>query len=305
MQSPGRRPVTHSRFSRPLRSVLPLAAAVAISIALGGCNSVREVTNSIGISDNTDLPRNEAALHRFAEDWGQRYERNPKDKQAAMTYANALRALKQHAQAAAVLQSIAARNPQDREILGAYGKALADAGRLKEAATVLANAHTPERPNWSILSAQGSVADQLGDHEQAQNYYRAALRLQPDEPSVMSNLGLSYALNRQLPQAEDTLREAANKAKADMRVRQNLALVLALEGKFGEAEDWSRRDLAPIDAAANVASIRKMIAQSNTWRDLQQLDRQAQRRDPAKNSTSVAVARPVKPEVPASLANAE
>jgi Flp pilus assembly protein TadD len=122
----------------------------------------------------------------------------------------------------------------------------------------------PERPNWSILSAQGSVADQVGDHGQAQNYYKAAIRMRPDEPSIMSNLGLSYALSKQLPQAEETLRDAANNPKADMRVRQNLALVLALEGKFGEAEDWSRRDLAPIDAAANVASIRKMIAQSNT-----------------------------------------
>src|SRR4051794_11050226 len=156
--------------------------------------------------------------------------------------------------------------------IGAYGKSLADSGRLKEASTVLANAHTPERPNWSILSAQGSVADQLGDHDQAQNYYKAAIRMRPDEPSVMSNLGLSYALSKQLPQAEDTLREAASNPKADMRVRQNLALVLALEGKFGEAEEWSRRDLAPIDAAANVASIRKMIAQSNTWCDLQKLD---------------------------------
>ena len=190
-------------------------------------------------------------------------------------------------------------------MLGAYGKALADAGRLKEASTVLANAHTPERPNWSILSAQGSVADQLGDHKQAQNYYEAAIRMRPDEPSVMSNLGLSYALNKQLPQAEETLRDAANNPKADMRIRQNLALVLALEGKFGEAENWSRRDLAPIDAVANVASIRKMIAQSNTWRDLQQFDRQAQRKDPAKNSTSVAATRPVKQEIPASLANAD
>jgi Flp pilus assembly protein TadD len=297
--------VTQGQLPRPLRSSLPLAAALAVSLALAGCSSVRDMTNSIGLSDSTDLPRNEAALNRFAEDWGQRYDRNPKDKKAAMTYASALRALGQHAQAAAVLQGLAARNPQDREILGAYGKSLADAGRLKEASTVLANAHTPERPNWSILSAQGSVADQLGDHDQAQNYYKAAIRMRPDEPSVMSNLGLSYALSKQLPQAEDTLREAAGNPKADMRVRQNLALVLALEGKFGEAEEWSRRDLAPIDAAANVASIRKMIAQSNTWRDLQKLDHQAQRRDPGKNSTSIAATRPQKQETPASLANAE
>jgi Flp pilus assembly protein TadD len=103
--------------------------------------------------------------------------------------------------------------------------------------------------------------------------------MRPDEPRIMSNLGLSYALNKQLPEAEETRREAANNPKVDMRIRQNLALVLALEGKFGEAEDWSRRDLAPIDATANVASIRKMIAQSNTWRDLQKLDHQARREE--------------------------
>jgi Flp pilus assembly protein TadD len=297
--------VPQGKFPRTLRSFLPIAAAIAVSLALAGCNSVRDMTNSVGLSESTDPPRNEGALNRFAEDWGQRYDRNPKDKATAMTYANALRALGQHAQAVAVLQGLAARNPQDREILGAYGKSLADAGRLKEAAAVLVNAHTPERPNWSILSAQGSVADQLGDHDQAQNYYKAALRMRPDEPSVMSNLGLSYALNKQLPEAEQTLRDAANNARADMRVRQNLALVLALEGKFAEAEDWSRRDLAPMDAAANVASIRKMIAQSNTWRDLQKLDHQAQRRDPAKNITAVAVMRPAKPTAPANLANAE
>jgi len=108
---------------------------------------------------------------------GAALRRNPKDKKTAITYASALRALGQHAQAVAVLQALAARDPQDREILGVYGKSLADAGRLKEASTVLANAHRPERPNWSILSAQGCVADQVGDHGQAQNYYKAAIRM--------------------------------------------------------------------------------------------------------------------------------
>ena len=51
-------------------------------------------------------------------------------------------------------------------------------------------------------------------------------------------------------------------------MRQNLSLVLALEGKFAQAEEWSRRDLPPIEAAANIASIRQMISQSNTWRDI-------------------------------------
>jgi len=221
--------VTPGTLPRIFRSLVPRAAVLAGSLTLAGCNSIREMTS--GLTESTELPKNEGALNRFAEDWGQRYDRNPKDKKTAMTYANALRALGQHAQAVAVLQRLAARNPGSRGV-GAYG-------------------------------------------------------------------------NKQLPQAEETLRDAANNPKADMRIRQNLALVLALEGKFGEAENWSRRDLAPIDAAANVASIRKMIAQSNTWRDLQQFDRQAQRKDPAKNSTSVAATRPVKQEIPASLANAD
>jgi Flp pilus assembly protein TadD len=119
--------VTQGQLPRPFRSLLPLAALLAAARALGGCNSVRDMTTSIGLSDSTDLPRNEAALNRFAEDWGQRYDRNPKDKKTAMTYASALRALGQHAQAVAVLQALAARDPQDREILGVYGKSLADA----------------------------------------------------------------------------------------------------------------------------------------------------------------------------------
>ena len=253
-------------------SPLLLAGILAAALALGGCNktSMSDVTGSIG--ESTELPRGDAALRRFAEEWGDRYEANRKDKKTALTYTRALRALGQHAQAAAVMQGLAIQNPNDMYVLGEYGKALADAGRLREAADILNKAHTPERPNWSILSAQGSVADQMGDHGQAQGFYQAALKIRPDDPMVLSNLGLSYALSRDLPRAEATLREAASQPRADTRMRQNLALVLALEGKFSEAEEVSRRDLSPIDAAANVQTIRKMIAESNTWRDIRKVD---------------------------------
>jgi Flp pilus assembly protein TadD len=155
------------------------------------------------------------------------------------------------------------------EVLGAYGKALADAGRYQEAASVLQGAHTPERPNWSVLSAQGSVADRLGEHEQAQRYYQAALKIAPGEPTILSNLGLSYALTKRLAPAEQALRGAAEHPRADGRVRQNLALVLALQGKFEEAERVQAPDVSPEQARANVASIRRMIEQSNSWRDIQ------------------------------------
>ncbi|MGE5369293.1 MAG: tetratricopeptide repeat protein [Chloroflexota bacterium] len=238
-------------------------------LGLPGCNksSLGDVTGSIGRS--ASLPSDEASLRRYSEQLGQRYERNPKDRAAAIAYAKALHALDQNAQAVAVMQGLAITYPEDMKVLGAYGKALADAGKLQQAAEILEKAHTPERPDWSVLSTQGSIADQLGDHDGARAYYEAALKIRPNEPMILSNLGLSYALAKNLPRAEETLRSAAAQPTADRRVRQNLALVLALQGKFQEAEDLSRRDLSPEEAAQNVAAIREMISQSDTWREIQ------------------------------------
>ncbi|MDR3463842.1 MAG: tetratricopeptide repeat protein [Beijerinckiaceae bacterium] len=257
--------------SRRFPALPELALLASLALALGGCQpaSFGDMTGSTPAA----MPQDPGALRAYADDLGKKYDRRPDDKATALAYARVLKRLTQYAQATAVLQRIAVKNPHDLEILAAYGKALADAGRLQEAAEVLGRAHTPERPNWSVLSAQGSVADQLGNHDQAQSYYVAALKIVPDQPEVLSNLGLSYALQRQMPNAEQTLRKAAAQPGADMRVRQNLALVLALQGKFAEAEEVSRRDLAPIDAAANVASIRQMIAQSDTWKDIKTVGR--------------------------------
>lgn len=256
--------------------LLPLRAGALVLVAalwLSGCNGrgpLGDITGSIGGAP-TALPHDEAGLRRFAEDWGERYDRNPKDRTVALTYARALQGLGQNAQAVAVLQGLAIAYPDDMKVLGAYGKALADAGKLRQAAEILDKAHTPERPDWSILSTQGSIADQLGDHAAARGYYEAALKIRPNEPGVLSNLGLSHALARDLPRAEETLRLAAAQPTADARVRQNLALVLALQGKFPEAEELSRRDLSPLQAKQNVAAIRQMISQSDTWRDIQSI----------------------------------
>ena len=249
-----------------------VAVAALLGLGMAGCSkpNMSDVTGSIGGADSA--PRGDAELRQYAEEWGRRYDADRNDKRSAMNYARALRLLSQHTQAVAVMQGLAIHNSRDMEVLGMYGKALADAGRLQEAAKVLENAHTPERPNWSILSAQGSVADQLGDHAQAQTYYSSALKIRPNDPAVLSNLGLSYALGRDLPRAEATLRQAIAQPGADMRVRQNLALVLALQGKFAEAEEVSRRDLSNVEASANVAEIRRMISQSNTWRDIRKAD---------------------------------
>jgi Flp pilus assembly protein TadD len=258
------------------------AAAFSLALALGGCLSVGDVTGSLRGSSSSaslaaPLPSRDAELRQYADDWGRKFEANPTDRIAALNYARALRALTRYDEEVAVTREAAIKSPHDLALLGAYGKALADVGRYDEAARVLAQADTPERPDWSILRAQGMVADQMGNYDDAQKYYAQALKINPGEPTVMSNLGLSYALQKRLPEAETVLRQAAGDARADKRVRQNLALVLALQGKFDEAEQISRRDLSPSDATANVAAIRDMIAQSNTWRQIQKLDPKAPR----------------------------
>jgi Flp pilus assembly protein TadD len=114
------------------------------------------------------------------------------------------------------------------------------------------------------------------------------LKIAPGEPNVLSNLGLSYALTKQLPLAEQVLRQAAASPRADSRERDNLALVLSLQGKFSEAEQVERQDRSAAAAAANVASIRQMIAQSNSWRDIQTLDARKRGVKPAAGAPAAA-----------------
>ena len=267
-----------------------LALFLGLIAPLGGCHSMDDVTGSIGpvASTSTALPTNDEELRAYAESWGRRYDENPGEKVASINYARALRALTRYQQAVAVMESAAVKAPQDFDILAAYGKALADNGELAQAADVLSRSYTPDRPNWASMSAQGSVADRLGDHEQAQDLYLRALKIAPNEPNVLTNLGLSYALTKQLPLAEQTLRQAAAQPSADRRVRDNLALVLALEGKFAEAQKVNERDMSPQAAAANVAAVRQMIAQSNSWREIQTLDAKKRDRTPAKPKSDAA-----------------
>src|SRR5215218_4860700 len=262
--------------SHPLRG---LAAAALVALAAGGClkRGPADVTGSTGPVE---------AGRRDAQAWAARFEANPGDGAAAIGYAAALRQSDQHAQAVAVLQQAAIRNPKDLPLLAAYGKALADVGRYKEAAEVLGRAHLPEKPDWRILSAQGAVADQVGDHPLAQRYYEAALKIAPGEPNVLSNLGLSYALSKRLPEAEQALREADSHPEADGRVRQNLALVFGLQGKLQEAEAVLRRDLAPEDVAAALATIRRMVAQPNSWAAIRAAEQKSPRPAPVQKKAA-------------------
>jgi Flp pilus assembly protein TadD len=163
---------------------------------------------------------------------------------------------------------VAIANPSDRNVLAAYGKAQAAAGQLQQALDTIGRAQTPDRPDWKLVSAEGAILDQLGRSDEARQRYRSALDIQPNDPSILSNLGMSYVLTGDLRTAETYLRQAAGLPQADSRVRQNLALVVGLQGRFPEAEQIARRELSQQQADANVAYLRSMLSQQNSWQKL-------------------------------------
>lgn len=251
---------------------LSAATSIAAVLLLTSCtpppqSSDPTTTGSISGSANAPSPR--IAM----EQWGERYRTSP-DRDTAINYAQALRANGQPQQAVAVLQEAMLRTPRDPVVAAAYGKALAANGDFDQALKVIHSANSQTNPDWRLLSAEGAINDQLGNWAAARLAYDTALKIAPGEPSILNNLGLSYLLTNNLPQAEAVLRKAAASPRADSRVRQNLALALGLQGKFAEAEQVARAELSQEQADANVAYLRAMISQQNTWRELRQQNSQ-------------------------------
>ena len=242
--------------------LLPLALVVG----LGSCAKGPTTTGSI---DTTiDRPLSDAEIEKASTHWGQRYAKNPKDKAAALNYAAALRQTGRTGQAVAVLQKTVLALPEDREIMAAFGKALAADGQLDRALQVVRRAQTPERPDWRLLSAEAAILDQKGMNREARKIYLQARDYAPDEPTILSNLGMSFLLTGNLPEAETALRQAVSMPGADSRIRQNLALAVGLQGRFQEAEEIAGAELSPEQAQANVAYLKAMLDQQNSWQKL-------------------------------------
>ncbi|MCW1753908.1 tetratricopeptide repeat protein [Rhizobium acaciae] len=265
--------------------ILQGAAASLLVLALAGCSttkdrmttgSVPKLTKPVEEMDATEL---RSATDRL----GQAYAKNPRDPVTGVSYANLLRMNGRDAQALAVMQQVAIANPGDRNVLAAYGKAQAAAGQFQQALDTIGRAQTPDRPDWKLISAQGAILDQMGRASDARQRYRDALDIQPNEPSILSNLGMSYVLTGDLRTAETYLRSAASQPTADSRVRQNLALVVGLQGRFPEAEQIARRELSPQQADANVAYLRGMLSQQNSWQKLAAKDKTPQAVDSSTN----------------------
>ena len=250
---------------KSLMSAICLAGVLAIS----GCASDRMSTGSVGKAPNKPVSRMTVQeLNQTRAYWSRAYSKRPKDKTIGLKFSNVLRMTGRNEQALAVMQQIVIAHPKDRSVLAAYGKALAAAGNLEKALKVIQRAYTPDNPDWRLLSAQGAILDQMGKPKEARLIYRKALDLVPAEPTVLSNLGMSYLLTGDLKTSESYLQNAIKAPRADSRVRQNLALVVGLQGRFGEAEKIAAGELAPEQAQANIAYLRKILSEQNAWNQL-------------------------------------
>lgn len=254
-----------------------VGAALFLTMLMSSCSTTsRETTGSIPANLNKPVEAmTQTELQAASRKIGEAYAKNPNDRTAGLNYAALLRMTGKNDQALAVMQQVAIRNPTDRAVLAAYGKSQAAAGQLEQALSTINRAQTPDRPDWKLESAKGAILDQLGRTEEARLAYRNALDIHPNEPSVLSNLGMSYLLTRDLRTAETYLRAAVAQHGADSRVRQNLALVVGLQGRFQEAENIARQELTAEQAEANVAYLKGMLSQDNSWKKLASADQGA------------------------------
>nr|BAT26685.1 hypothetical protein [Aurantimonas coralicida] len=261
---------------RRAKQGLLLGACLALMVTQG-CGSVsNETTGSIqrpAQQGRTVAQMNTTELQSAVRTYGAAYDRDPKNKPTGLSYAAALQMAGRNDQSLAVMQQMAIAHPEDRDVLAAYGKALAAAGDLPKALETIRRAQTPDYPDWRLYSAEGAILDQMGQQVPARTLYRKALDMQPNEPTILSNLGMSYLLGNDLKSAESYLRSAASQPGSDSRVRQNLALVVGLQGRFDEAEKIASSELPPAEAEANVAFLKAMLAQQNTWAMLKDKDK--------------------------------
>jgi Flp pilus assembly protein TadD len=206
--------------------------------------------------DETKVAQTE--LEKATEYWGKKFREQPRDLDAALSYAKNLKAMGEKKQALAVIQQAAVFHGDDKKLASEYGRLALELEQISVAKQMLAVADDPTAPDWRVVSARGTVLAKEGKFAEAIEFYERALTLSQDQTSVMNNLAMAYAGNGDAAKAEAMLRQAEAKG-GSAKTRQNLALVLGLQGKFDESKQVSSADLGDAGAKSNSDYLRKMV----------------------------------------------
>ncbi|PZF78711.1 pilus assembly protein TadD [Aestuariivirga litoralis] len=249
--------------ARPRAAILILLAS---AVALTGCNkTMSSLTPGSSLNTASTTPVSLDALAELGEKW----QSNPKDVNKGLAYANGLESVGQKDEALTVYQKLYESAPGNAKVAGLYGRKLVSAGKADRAVPILEAAERGDT-DWRIMSALGTAYDQQGLYQKAREQYAKALAADPQNLAVMNNLAMSYALEGNLKQAETELRaaDALPRSKSEPRIRQNLALVVGLQGRFDEATKLAQQDLPPEQVQENMAYLKKMLSQPNTWQQI-------------------------------------
>jgi Flp pilus assembly protein TadD len=254
-------------MAKPVRSAGVLAAITA-SLLLGACAQVGG-EDSAGLFSalapaETQAPATEQAAapsdpRAATEYWGQQYSKNPRDLEAALSYAQNLKVMGQKREALAVLQQASLIHGSNKKLAADYGRLALELDQISVAKKLLEVADDPANPNWRIVMARGTALAKEGSYRDAIGFFERAQALNPGHPSVLNNLALAYTMSGEPERGEQLLRQASESGGDNAKVRQNLALVLGLQGKYDEATKIGSVDLAATDAEANTALLRKMV----------------------------------------------
>ena len=257
----------------PLRRCRRLAGpALLILVALtaAACQST-SANNRLESVDGLDVASNtaEGSIKDTAKA-GQDWRADPGNIERGMAYAANLQALGQIDEQLKVLDELTRRNPDDVKLAAYYGKQLTHHGRAADGERTLQRVVAAGQADWRVHSALGSALDQQGKFTEAREHYAIALEGGAKKLTVLNNIGMSYMLEGDLKAAEATLREASSlpDGGSEPRVRQNLALAVGLQGRFEEAREIASRDLPPATVEANLAYLRSMLSEPNTWQKL-------------------------------------
>lgn len=256
---------------RAWRPSVLAAAVVASAVLLAGCQNKASISGGDPLTTGSISSGDQSVSFKKTEELSNAWKKNKGDPAIGIALAGNLQRMGQQQSAVQILQEVASANPANAQAQAQAGKALLAAGDPNSAGTVLERAVSLNPKDWQALSALGSAYDQQSRFSEARERYQQALAIKPDAVGVRNNLGMSYALQGKLPEAEKLLRELMNSTGSDApRVRQNLALVVGLQGRFDEARKIASEDLPPNEVEANLAYLQQMLAQPNTWKQLQE-----------------------------------
>jgi Flp pilus assembly protein TadD len=188
--------------------------------------------------------------------WASQVDADPKDAEAGVRLAGALRLLGRYQEAFDAAQAVLVAQPNNVDALLETARVAVSNGQGFFAVEPARKVQAIAPRDWRGPALLAVGLAQAGRPTEALAAHGQALALAPDNPAVLSNAAMFYAAQGDKAHAETLLRKAAAEPGAGLQVRQNLALVLGLEGKLEEAEQIQRQDLPPQMADNNLAYLK-------------------------------------------------